>query len=419
MPDANAKDATKEYTQTNSDVSPEDYKQTFGETLTSTLDLESWKTGEDLSKVYALINAEVREAIEQDNRTRAEIRRLVFPQLKNRLEAPKGAGVYSCNTKELERVQKGLLFNGGVEACDGTRQVHDTLPLTIYQIGVSLVSYQGDQGTWAHRLFRRDLRSQASGGSPADEALELLKRRSQRGGLNQENTRDSISNMAGRAIMAYAERAILLKRSNAIWRMGHGNPAPYELITGSGTMDMMIESTKIIRELVDGHQKFLFVASEPSDRLLLSIGQALYPLEYAIVGTLKDTIYKTVENGHYQMKVTVDMTWDGKKLPSPETWIKRFRDEIASQIAIGVYRATAVSPPQVFYTHIDQFEIAAHIAIADSILQYHRGFPMLIDLADHVCTNVFGKETLYGPVASAYSDLGAPWRYLSERSTRK
>jgi hypothetical protein len=416
MPDT--EDITKENLQTTSDISPEDYKQTFGERLTDTLDLESWKTGEDLSEVYARITAETQEAIEQQKRSDKETRRVIFPEIKNRLGAPKGAGVYSCITEDLQRVQRGLLFNGGVEACDGTRQVHDTLPLTIYQIGVGLVSYRGDQGTWVHRLFRRDLRSQPSG-SPIDEVLELLKRRSQRGGLNQENSRDTISNMAGRAIMAYAERAILLKRSDAIWRMGHGDPAPYELITGSGTMDMMIESTKIVRELVEGHQKFLFVASEPSDRLLLSIGQALYPLEYAIVETLKDKIYKTVENGHYQMKTTVDMTWDGKKLPNPETWIKRFRDEVASQIVVGVYRATAASPPQVFYAHVDQFEVAAHIAIADSILQYHRGFPMLIDLADHVCTNVFGKETLYGPVASAYSNLGAPWRYLSERSTRK
>jgi len=44
-----------------------------------------------------------------------------------------------------------------VEACDGTCSVHDTLPLTITQIGVCLVSYLGEQGAWGHRLFRRDL----------------------------------------------------------------------------------------------------------------------------------------------------------------------------------------------------------------------------------------------------------------------
>lgn len=41
-----------------------------------------------------------------------------------------------------------LLFNGAVEACDGTSVEHGTLPVTITQIGVCLVSYQGDQGSW-------------------------------------------------------------------------------------------------------------------------------------------------------------------------------------------------------------------------------------------------------------------------------
>jgi len=172
-----------------------------------------------------------------------------------------------------QRIHRGLLFNGGVEACDATRRVHDTLPLTIFQIGVSLVSYQGNQGTWFQRLFRRDLR--VAGGDPTEEMQELLERREQRGGLNQPSRRDTLSELAQRGIMAYAERAILLKRSTATWRMGHGNPAPYELITGSGNLDLMVESTRIIRELVEEHQKFVYVASEPTDRMLLTIGQAL------------------------------------------------------------------------------------------------------------------------------------------------
>lgn len=126
-----------------------------------------------------------------------------------------------------------------------------------------------------HRLFRRDLRM--AGGNPTDEALRLLERREQRGGLNQPSRRDTLSELAQRGIMAYAERAILLERSTATWRMGHGDPAPYELITGSGNLDLMIEATNILRKLIEDHQKFVFVASEPTDRLFLTIEQALEP----------------------------------------------------------------------------------------------------------------------------------------------
>jgi len=396
-------------------ISPDEFRQGFGEDIRQTLNLDTWAVGEELGGVYRRIEAEVREAVEKEDEVRKRIRTEIFPLLANYPGAPKGAGVYEATMTDLERIHRGLLFNGGVEACDGTHQLHDTLPLTIFQIGISLVSYQGNQGTWSHRLFRRDLR--VSSNDPTQDLLRLLERREQRDGLNQPSRHDTLSELARRGIMAYAERAILLQRSTAIWRMGHGNPAPYELITGSGSLDLMIESTKIIRQLVEEHQKFLFVASEPRDRLLLSLGQSLRPLEYAIVRSFKEMIDKTVDQGHYRGQVTADAAWDGGQVTAEE-WIRRFRDVVAPQIIVGVYRATRLAPPQVFYAHRDHADIAAHIAIADSIFQEHRGFPLLIDLADNVCSSVFGSDSLTGPVSIAYVEAGAPWRYLSERATR-
>ncbi|MCA1706556.1 MAG: hypothetical protein LC808_26145, partial [Actinobacteria bacterium] len=314
------------------EINPDEFREGFGEYLSDTLDLDTWTTGPDLSLIYGRLAEEVSEALEQEKALHKMIREDIFPRLSGYPGAPNCAGVYEANIENLEHIHRGLLFNGGVEACDGTQQTHDTLPLTIHQIGVSLVSYQGNQGTWGQRLFRRDLR--VSGKNPAQEMVELLERREHRGGLNQPDHRDTLSELARRGIMAHAERAILLHRSDAIWRMGHGNPAPYELITGSGSLDLMIESTKIIRELVEGHQKFVFVASEPRDRVLLTIGQALHPMEYAVVTTLKDMIDKTVEKGHYRMNITVDSTWDGVRL-GPEEWIRKFRDVVAPQVVVG------------------------------------------------------------------------------------
>ena len=124
-----------------------------------------------------------------------------------------------------------------------------------------------------------------------------------------------------------------------------------------------------------------------------------------------------VEGGHYRMKVSVDTSWDGEDL-TPMQWIRRFRDRIAPQVVVGVYRASQMAPAQVFYAHADHAHLAAHIAIADSVLQEHRGFPLLIDLADNVCSSVFGGSALSGLLATAYANAGAPWRYMSERATR-
>ena len=149
-----------------------DFRGSFGEELRQVLDVASWRLGGDLAEEYPRIEREVGEAIAQEDEHQRRIRTEVFPKLMDPASAP-GCGVFAANMDVLRLIHRGLLFNGGVEACDGTVQVHDTLPLTIYQIGVSLVSYAGDQGTWQQRLFRRDLRQQ--GQDYFNQVFELLR----------------------------------------------------------------------------------------------------------------------------------------------------------------------------------------------------------------------------------------------------
>jgi hypothetical protein len=77
-----------------------------------------------------------------------------------------------------------------------------------------------------------------------------------------------------------------------------------------------------------------------------------------------------------------------------------------------------LAPPQVFYAHEELAHVAARIALADSVLQEQRGFPLLIDLADGVCRSVYGGGSLEDLAEVAYAAAGAPFRYGSERDTR-
>ena len=79
---------------------------------------------------------------------------------------------------------------------------------------------------------------------------------------------------------------------------------------------------------------------------------------------------------------------------------------------------TLLAPPQVFYCHRDHFEIAARIAIADSVLLPDRGFPMLIDLADRACRSAYGGGSLQEMANAAYAKAGVGSRYGSERQNR-
>lgn len=391
----------------------ETFQAAYGEPLSTVLDVETWRTGEDPGEMYLRIAEEVETALRQEARVRDPIRQRVFARIRELKGAPPGAGVYQAGVDDLKRVHQGLLFTGAVEACDATRFTHDTLPLTVTQVGVALVAYNGALGTWVQRLFRRDLREQLD--DPVEEALALLERRDERGGLNQP-ARDDLSELARQAIMTYAERAILLKRSSAAWRMGHGSPAPYELLTGSAVvLDLMVSATLLLEELIRGHRKFVFVPSEPAGRDLLTIGNALNPPEYAIVDTLGRRIRDVIARTDYSYPTH---TLVGGERPTMQAWITRFRDQVASQVVVGLFRASELAPPQMFYAHAEHAHEAALIALADSVLQPHRGFPMLIDLADRVCASTFGPESLAGPLQLAYTRAGVPLRYLSERQTR-
>jgi hypothetical protein len=95
-----------------------------------------------------------------------------------------------------------------------------------------------------------------------------------------------------------------------------------------------------------------------------------------------------------------------------------FYQEVGRKVVIGVYRTGAHVPPQMFYSHIDHVHEAAAIVMADSIIQTHRGFPTLIDLADNLSRSQFGAAVLKPSIMTAYADLGQGLTYLNERETR-
>jgi hypothetical protein len=274
-------------------------------------------------------------------------------------------------------------------------------------MGISLVSYQGNQGTWCQRLFRRDL--QEDGSDRIEEVIAALERRQQRG------ESDGMGGLAQKALLDYAERAILLQNSNACWRMGHGNPITYELLTGGDCLELMVEATNVLRQLIEGYQKFVFVGHEPKDRWLYTIAQALQPMEFAIVHTLDERLEHWLQQKRYAAEAKKVM-WDDEEIWAYE-WIPRVIREVASQVVVGLFRATPVAPAQMFYAHVDHADYAAHMVLADSVLQEHRGCPMLLDLARNTCDSVFG-DSLERITAAAYAAAGAPWRYVNHRSSR-
>jgi hypothetical protein len=393
-------------------ISAKAFEDQFDENIVQALDVGNWRLGNDLDQEYQRIEREVREAEKLETEKERQIREELFPRLAALSNMPRNAGCHEVSQEDIAAVHRGLLFNGGVEACDGTIQIHETLPLTIYQIGVSLVSYRGGQGTWGQRLFRRDLRQK---GVDVDELIEFLERRARRDSSAQMPGQDQVGELVQKALLDYAERAILLRRSQATWRLGHGNPVTYELLTGGGSLEVMVQATGVLRELVEVHQKFVFLAGEPREALFRTIGQALHPMEYAVIDTLDHRLNAWLHQERFKVGVSTRLIWDQESITAAE-WIPRVIDRVASKIVVGLLRPSLFAPAQLFYAHVDHSEVAAHIGLADSMLK-EQGGSMLLEMAHHVCASVFG-ESLEALAESAYAAAGAHDRFLGGRFHR-
>lgn len=224
---------------------------------------------------------------------------------------------------------------------------------------------------------------------------ELLELRDPHSSQGPDDTRDQLTELGRRGITSYAERAVLTRLSDADWRMGSGSPAPYELLTGAGAMDLVMPSLDVLEELLTGHRRFIFVPTR-GHLGLLTIGRALAPLEFVVVHRLRSYIADIVDAGHLR----------GRRLERA----KEFVAGAGESVAVGVFRASSQAPPYVFYAPAEEglCAQAAAIAIADSVIQEHRGYPMLLEMAKQFCTAAFSREEFLGPIQAAYAARHEP-----------
>jgi hypothetical protein len=380
-------------------VGDDEYREVFKEELASTLDLDRWSTGLDLDKVMDRFRREIAHAVKKEGRLRAVVRAELFPRLRTRQQAFPEAGLYRVTPEDLTLIHDRLLFRGRVDAVCGSHISHDSLPIGISQLGVAVVGYGGTSGAFSQRLFRKEMASQSA--NPIQEALDYINMRQNR----FRGRKDTLSRLACRGIRTYAERAALLNKSSAEWRMGVGNPCAHELLSGSGYMGLLERSLGVLRRLIHEHQKFVFVSEALHDRGFLTMGFALDAGEYVLLETLQSDGEDLVEGWQYGDR-SKRLAWD-------------FVRESCPHVVKGLFRVSDHAPPRLFYAPREHFHEAACIAMADSILRPERAFPMLLDVAEMSCRSAFGEDGFLGLVHDAYAQADANLQYFSERGMRR
>jgi hypothetical protein len=188
------------------------YASLTGESLGSTLDINTWQGGVRALQAFARLEREIAEAERMSDDIRRAVRADIFAMIASS-DGPRDAGVYRVSVQELKEAQRNVLFNGLVEAVDANSHVFHTLPVQIIQIAVAAVTYNGEEQTWANRIFRRDIPLRG-GASLIDETIELLRRRS--GSPETGGARRKVTDQLRRGIMSYMERAVLTEKARYV-----------------------------------------------------------------------------------------------------------------------------------------------------------------------------------------------------------
>ncbi|WP_417676010.1 hypothetical protein [Roseibium sp.] len=366
------------------------YQDATGERIEDTLDIDRWDPANRMAEQFERLQDEIVEAQVREMEARRDIREQAFPLLERREGAPRQAGVHEIELGELRAVQQHLHFSGHVQAVDGASVVHHTLPMTIFQTAIALATYLGDNGTWGHRVFQKDVK--VSGKTPLDRTLALLAQRK----ATEDAEEAGVSDMLRRGLMANAELAVMARKAEAPWRMGHGHPLPKELLTGAGMPELIELSIPLFRELLLQHKRFVYVPRGSNDRLLQTIGGALLPLEYAIIDDLDAYMHGVITQGHYGTG----------RFQKAKQMLEEFQADASGKLVAGVFRVSPHSSSQIFYAHADHASEAAIVAMADAVLIEARGYPMLLDLASSICREMFPSDAIFKPAAAVMTQYG-------------
>jgi hypothetical protein len=238
-------------------------------------------------------------------------------------------------------------------------------------------------------------------GNVIEEIRAVLNQRARRSRVGPgARGHDGITRLMRRAFQAAAERKALLEKAGSGWRMGYGIPAPYELVTGSGSMDLIDAVLPVLESLLLGDRRWVFVPDSLSSQAYTMLAAALEPGHLAIFQKAKATLDDIVERGHYSTAARAK--------------VRRFADIAGEAIVIGGFRAGNFAPPQIFFAHAEHAIHAGLVAMADADLQPHRGFPLLLDLAGECAKVGLGIDAFRGMVESIYASAGAGDFYSPE-----
>jgi hypothetical protein len=305
--------------------------------------------------------------------------------------APTHAGVHTVRETDLQRVAEGFLYNGLTQAVGGHFVVHETAPLSLGMAAIAVIAYSGRHDQYHHRLLRRELPIAMA--DPMAAAEEVLERRTRGRRPGAQHRFERLTELARRGIVGYMERLVLAETCAGKWRLGYGHPAPLELLTGMGSMELLQRSLDLLRRLLLGDPRWVFVSRRSFDPTLEPMVEHLDPLEFVVLKRLDADLKDQTEIGRY-----------------PDHYrkqVEQFVAEVGPKLVLGAFRVGPICPVVSFVAHEERVYEAALIAMADAVATQPSGMPALDQLARADSRAALGGPEFEQAVQQMYLEAGA------------
>ncbi|MDD5591212.1 MAG: hypothetical protein PHY18_04725 [Dehalococcoidales bacterium] len=319
-------------------------------TFTEFVKPERWK---DFDSHARSINSDLSKDLATSSRQNERIRKEVRDFLEKEYD------IRRVGDKELLWAE-GKLFGCQVSAVDGTHSTYPMLSGIRCRIGVAATSYKNKRTDGVVFVSEQHLHPTET------SVLGILKNRKPENRL--------ISNMLIRAIMFYMERKIGLERQEE-WVMFNGPVIPYELRTGIGRLRALDPCLLLCEQALE-RKTIVGVIGTSSEPEIISLGLALNSGEYVRLRSFKEDLEDYLPAAHFNV--------------ADQARFQRFIETYGDKLDVGIYKAGQRS--YMFHAHSECFDEAAAVIMRDSMFQQLRGYPLLIDYADSLCTHMLASS---------------------------
>jgi hypothetical protein len=292
--------------------------------------------------------------------------------------------------------EKKLLTSGNVVGIDGTIATHKTITGTMAQLGVVAVNYLNEK--IQHSYFI----SEAKYKQDINDVTDYL--------YSHESINKIVSAPVLRAALQVRERELGLDdKFKDKYKIYHGPLIPFEMLANPGKAELKIlDVTLEILEKIIINKKCFSIVSRSQNDAYIRIGLSLNKGEYI----------------QLKKSAGLEIIEDRTLLRDKDRWrdedflrVNNFINQRAMKIKVGVIKIS--QRPYVFQAHEEVFDLAARIIFRDAMFQKEKGFPLLVDYADNLCSTYFRASDFNRIIEYQLAKEGEFLSEMSEETLRQ